>query len=297
MSVARPFLFIAHNRGVRAWALMVALSAVMIATLALTGDDVLQPAAFLIGAAAGPVGLLVATHRRTEVLNSVPAGTMLLTMVVGGAFALLVGGVFDTLLITRVNSWKILYVGPIEEIAKLILPVALALTGRYLTKLSGVALGMAAATGFAVLESMGYAYGALNAPGGLAGAETDLIMRGLTDPFTHQIWTGAACAVMFAAWQRRGRVSLSWSVVAILATVMALHSVFDLMQMSLPLPPLVTFPLTLLVMIPALVLFLRVTRDLTTTRPGRVPEQRSAPGAGSEPTEAPTESAPRGEPQ
>ena len=131
---------------------------------------------------------------------------------------------------------------------------------------------MASATGFAVLESMAYAYGVLNMPGGVVGAEIDLIKRGLTDPFSHQVYTGAACAVVFSVWQQRGRVSLSWSIVGILATVMALHSVYDFVQVSLALPALVTIPLTLLVMIPALVLFLRVTRDLTINQPGRHPD-------------------------
>ena len=266
-AIGRPFRFLKHNRGVRAFILMILLSAALLAALALTGNSALLPGAFFIGAAAGPAGVIVATQRRTGAFDSVSSGALLTTAVLGGGIALLIGGIFDSIAIGEAggSSPRILYVGPIEEAVKLIAPVAIAVTGRYLTKLSGVALGIASATGFAVLETMSYGFTALHQNGGgnLLGAELTFINRGLTDPFGHQVWTGAACAVMFAVWQRRGRVSFSWSILGILVTVMGLHSLNDFVEVVTFLPTIVQIPLSLAIMIIGLVIFLRVTRDLT----------------------------------
>jgi len=137
---------------------MLLFSAAFAAVAESTGNHAVIPAAFFYGAAAGPLALLLATHDRTGIGTAVPPMTLMSTALFGGGVALLLGGFYDALFIGHADSLKIVRVGFIEEPAKLVPVVALALTGRYLTKRAGVALGMAVATGFAVLESVAYAF-------------------------------------------------------------------------------------------------------------------------------------------
>ena len=55
-------------------------------------------------------------------------------------------------------------------------------------------IGVAVGTGFAVLETMGYAFVALLQSGGNVGAaEQTLFIRGLLSPAGHAAWTGLTC--------------------------------------------------------------------------------------------------------
>ncbi|HEY0695286.1 MAG TPA: PrsW family intramembrane metalloprotease [Kribbella sp.] len=87
-------------------------------------------------------------------------------------------------------------VGLIEEAAKLVVPVILVVFARhrYRSVASGIVIGIAVGTGFAVLETMGYAFVALIQSGGNVGAaEETLLIRGLLSPAGHAAWTGLAC--------------------------------------------------------------------------------------------------------
>jgi len=249
-----------RHRWFRLWLLMVGISAALVGVLEATGNHAVEPAAFLYGAAAGPLALLVATHDRTGIGRSVPASTLLGTVLFGGAAGLLFAGFFDAELISHLNSPRIVLVGFIEEPAKLLAPVAAALSGRYLTKASGVALGLASATGFAVLESMAYAFG--NLRGGVLQAETVVLMRGLTTPFGHLAWTGLVCAVAFGVWERRGRVVITPAIVAAFLVAAVLHSANDTVITRFRGVPAAVHLLYLLVAVVSYVLFHRVTRDL-----------------------------------
>jgi RsiW-degrading membrane proteinase PrsW (M82 family) len=225
------------------------------------GNPFVVPASFFFGAAAGPVAMLVATHDRIGIGTSAPTMTLVNTGLFGGGVALLIGSVWDELVIGHADAPAIVWVGFIEEPAKLVPVVAIALTGRHLSKRAGIALGMAVATGFAILESVAYAYSTLQHGNVFEGDET-LLVRGLVGPFGHLVWTGTVCAVAFAAWQRRGKVVVTPAIIGVLLLVCVLHSAYDALQTLDGIPYAVHF-LYLAVALVSYWIFRLFTRDLT----------------------------------
>ncbi|MFF0578897.1 PrsW family glutamic-type intramembrane protease [Streptosporangium saharense] len=248
------------------WIAMMALSASLIFMMEMVGNRAVMPAAFFYGAAAGPVALLVAIHDRTRIGDSVPGTTLVGMFLFGGGVALLLGGYFDALLISEKDSPTILRVGWIEEAAKFVPLLAVALTGTHLTKPAGVALGLSCATGFAIMESMSYAWKSIKQDSAVEAGMV-LFMRGLTTPFSHLAWTGLVCAVAFGVWQARRRVVLTSAVTAAFAAAAVLHSLNDgLLILDLPGGVRLFFPVVAAV---SYWLFHRATRDLG---PAKLPE-------------------------
>ena len=81
------------------------------------------------------------------------------------------------------------FIGLIEEAAKLIVPVALYLLWRPRDARGGVLIGIASGMGFATLETMGYGFQALLS-GGIAAVDQTLLLRALFVPAGHIAWTG-----------------------------------------------------------------------------------------------------------
>ncbi|MEU4407830.1 PrsW family glutamic-type intramembrane protease [Streptosporangium sp. NPDC023963] len=263
----RDHLRFYRHRWFKVWIALIVLSFSLIAMMQAAGNQALLPAAFFYGAAAGPLALLLAIHDRIHVATSVPPMTLMGMFLFGGGVALLLGGYFDALFISEKNSTSILRVGWIEEPAKLVPPLAVALTGRHLTKAAGVALGLSCATGFAIMESMAYAWKSIANHDGAVGAGTVLLLRGLSTPFSHLVWTGLVCAVAFGAWQVRGRAVVTLPVVAAFVAAATLHSLSDgLLVLDIPGPARLLF---LAVAAASYWLFHRATRDL---KPVPLPE-------------------------
>ncbi|MFE9773409.1 PrsW family glutamic-type intramembrane protease [Streptomyces sp. NPDC005931] len=256
------------RRWMRVWWATMALSLLLAAVAHSTGNSFVLPAAFFYGAAAGPIALLVATQDRTGIAASVPAVTLLGTFLFGGGVAIVLGGFFDALFVHPLDGPRILRVGFIEEPAKILTVIAVAAIGGYRTKRSGLALGLATATGFAVMESMAYALATV--PKGVFRAETVELVRGLTTPFGHLAWTGFFCAVAFGVWERRGRMVLTLPIAGVFLLVCLLHSLNDAL-LTLHDVPVAVHLLYGVVAATSYVLFHRSTRDLTGPSPHRVP--------------------------
>lgn len=254
-------------RWLRIWVLMVLTALGLVLVFEMTHNRAVVPGAIFYGAAAGPVAMLVATHDRTGIGESVPASTLLGTFLFGGGVGLMLAGLFNAQFIQDETGPQILAVGFIEETAKILVPLGIALTGQYLTKPAGVALGLSAATGFAVLESMSYGYVALDRSS-MIDAEGTLIARGLTTPFSHLAWTGLVCAIAFGVWQRHGKVVITRAVIGGWLLAAVLHSANDSLLTITRLPNwrLALYPVVALV---SLWLFLHFTRDLNRPRSAR----------------------------
>ncbi|WP_419995043.1 PrsW family glutamic-type intramembrane protease [Streptomyces boninensis] len=208
------------------WLSMTALAVLMAVIMLTTDNEAVVPAALFYGAAAAPLAFAMATHTRTGFATSVPPAALLGTFLFGGGASLALGGFLDEEFIQSTDGPRIFLVGFIEELAKFVPVLAIALAGRYLAVRSGVALGFATALGFAVLESMDYGLQSELADG-ITSAELTLIGRGLTEPFGHLAWTGLLCALAFTRWQKRGKVTLAPSVVGGYVLVALLHSAND----------------------------------------------------------------------
>jgi RsiW-degrading membrane proteinase PrsW (M82 family) len=251
----------------RTWLSMTLLAVLMAVIMLTTGNQAVVPAALFYGAAAAPLAFAMATHTRTAFALSVPPGVLLGMFLFGGGIALAFGGFFDAEFIRDVDGPAIMVVGFIEELAKFLPVLALAVTGRYLAVRSGVALGFAAALGFAVLESMSYGLQA-ELSDGITAAESTLIGRGLTEPFGHLAWTGLLCALAFTSWRRRGRVTLTAGFAGGYLLVALLHSANDaLLAYESDNPVLLLGYLA--VAVAGYVLFRLGTRGLTRTAPDR----------------------------
>ncbi|MCI3238714.1 PrsW family intramembrane metalloprotease [Streptomyces spinosisporus] len=258
----------------RTWLSMTVLAVLMSVVMLTTDNEAVVPAALFYGAAAAPLAFAMATHTRTGFATSVPPSVLLGMFLFGGGISLALGGFFDAEFIRDLNSPEILVVGFIEELAKFLPVLAMALTGRYLAVRSGVALGFATALGFAVLESMSYGLQAALSDG-ITAAEGTLIGRGLTEPFGHLAWTGLLCALAFTSWQKRGKVTLTAGLVGGYLLVALLHSANDgLLTYESENP--VLFLGYLAVAVTSYVLFRLGTRSLTLPTAAAQPQPRPA---------------------
>jgi RsiW-degrading membrane proteinase PrsW (M82 family) len=120
-------------------------------------------------------------------------------------------------------------VGPIEEFAKLLVPVAvyLAMRNRFRSELDGLLFGVAAGMAFAALETMGYELVSLiNSQGSLNAVDETILLRGLLSPAGHASWTGLITATLWRERERAGRAFTPTVAVFFLLSA-ALHSLWD----------------------------------------------------------------------
>jgi RsiW-degrading membrane proteinase PrsW (M82 family) len=114
--------------------------------------------------------------------------------------------------------------GPIEELAKLAVPLALyALSPRFRPPRVGLSLVLASAASLGVYEVAEYAY---EMPSDTPVAAT-LALRPLWDAPVHMVLTGIIGAVLWRTWRRHGGLALTPKAIGTVVGVMALHSFID----------------------------------------------------------------------
>ncbi|MGV8849517.1 MAG: PrsW family intramembrane metalloprotease [Propionibacteriaceae bacterium] len=185
------------------------------------------PTLLLIGSVTVPATVLLLEYAIGVGLEG--RGTLIIgTAVVAGIVGVTLAGAIENSL-TGTESQVYLGVAVIEEIAKMLVPLVIFLVARRRTAGMGLALGIAAGAGFAVLETMGYAFYALvSRGGGLAAMQETLQLRALLAPASHVTWSGL---VGWALWRLGSsptrRFAISGLVVAVAAAV-GLHYLWDL---------------------------------------------------------------------
>jgi RsiW-degrading membrane proteinase PrsW (M82 family) len=200
----------------------------VLAVLADTDNPNLVPTMILLGALVVPMTFVTfAAGRSGRWLLDGP--TLTGCLLFGGVVGIVVAGLLEYDAMRRLGVMPMLAVGLIEEAAKLIVPIALLVFAhrRYRSIATGVVVGVAVGTGFAILETMGYAFVALIQSGGSIGAaEATLFIRGLLSPAGHAAWTGIVCWGLwrFAA-QRSAKRFLGFAGMYLLAV--ALHTAWD----------------------------------------------------------------------
>lgn len=193
-----------------------------------TRDPLLLPTLILIGAAVVPVSFVVFVSGRRLVFG-VGGAVVGLTALLGGVLAVLTAGTLEYATLRALGAPSLLAVGLIEELAKLLVPAAVLLLSRGVRHpADGLLLGVAAGAGFAVAETMGYAFVALVRSGGdLSVVNTVLVDRGVLSPAAHMAWTGLAAAALWraasVAW--RGRAVAGF--VGVYLLVAAVHTAWD----------------------------------------------------------------------
>jgi protease PrsW len=200
----------------------------LLVTLLDTENPNYLPALILIGSAVTPAAFLAYAAGRATGWH-ISGGTLAATALFGGVIGTVTAGWLEYDTLRRLGVGAGLGVGFIEEAAKLIVPLlVLAATWRRRPgPADGLMVGMASGLGFAVLETMGYAFVALVRSGGSIGAvEQLLLVRGLLAPAGHTAWTGLVCAALWQAAARPGARSLLAPVATYLAVVV-LHTAWD----------------------------------------------------------------------
>jgi protease PrsW len=187
----------------------------------------LVPALILLGAAVVPVAFVAFVAGR-RLGFGVAGGAIGLTALVGGVVGVVTAGVleFDTL--HRLGVVPMLAVGLIEEAAKLIVPAILLLVLRPRHPADGLLLGVASGAGFAVLETMGYAFVVLiQSSGNLEAVDAVLYLRGVLSPAAHMAWTGIAAAALWHAADQRWSGRAFGGFVGAFVVAVALHTAWD----------------------------------------------------------------------
>lgn len=205
-----------------------ALYLAVLAVITDTDNPNLFPTLILLGALVVPLTFVTFAAGRSGrwVVDETTLGIALLF---GGVIGVIVAGLLEYDAMLRLDMLPMIAVGLIEEGAKLIVPLALVIFAgrRYRSVGGGIVIGIAVGTGFAVLETMGYAFVALIDSGGNIGAaEQTLLVRGLLSPAGHAAWTGLTCwGLWMLAVEPSGRRLLAFA--GLFALAVALHTTWD----------------------------------------------------------------------
>ena len=189
-----------------------------------TGNLNLVPSVIVLGAFLGPVAFVAWVYDRAR---EVPLPTLLICFVTGGALGVTGASLLEYRTMIELGALPTVAVGLAEESCKLIVPLAIFLTGRYRREADGLLIGVASGMGFAAFETMGYGLTALLVSQGRIDEVVKLLfVRGVLAPAGHAAWTGLMCAALWHARLRPG-VRSAAVVVGAFLTVVTLHALWD----------------------------------------------------------------------
>jgi len=196
--------------------------------LVITGNPTLVPSLLLLATLIIPVSFVVYLDGRSPDYD-VPLSVLLSCAVLGGVLGAALASVAEFDVMRRLGALPTVYIGLIEEGAKLLVPIAMLIFTRYRANpADGLLVGVAVGMGFAVLETLGYGFVTLLATGGdLTDAETQVLLRGVLSPAGHAAWTGLAAAAVWWASAQRWRLRGLAAAVGTFLLVVALHALWD----------------------------------------------------------------------
>lgn len=155
--------------------------------------------------------------------------TVLFCALLGGLIGTLAAGVLEHTTLSSPSLINLAWVGPIEEFAKLIVPIALfiIMRNRFRSELDGLLIGVATGMAFAALETMGYELVALvSSQGSLNALDETILVRGLLSRAGHASWTGLITATLWRERERTGKAFTPF-VVGFFLLAAVLHSLWD----------------------------------------------------------------------
>jgi protease PrsW len=222
----------AWTRRVPGWAALfgglLALLGLTVLTETVTRNPRLLPGLMALGAFAVPISF-VALVRSLLPGAGVPLRAVVTCFLSGGVIGTAAASLLEYNALRDFGVLPALLVGALEEPAKLLLPLLAFTVASHRRTADGLVLGVAAGTGFAAFETMGYALGALvGSHGSVSAAEDVLLVRGVLSPFCHPAWTGLACAALWWARNHRaGNAAVLLVAPAACLTAVLLHGAWD----------------------------------------------------------------------
>jgi RsiW-degrading membrane proteinase PrsW (M82 family) len=193
-----------------------------------TQNPNLVPALILLGAAVVPAAFVAFIAGRRLVF-AVRGGVVGATALIGGVIGVVAAGLLEYRTLQRLGVLPVLGVGLIEEAAKLIVPLVLLVAlRRDRHAADGLLIGVASGAGFAVLETMGYAFVVLiQSRGAIAVVQAVLFERGVLSPAAHMAWTGLAAAALWRAAVEHWRPRALGGFVVVFLVAVGLHTAWD----------------------------------------------------------------------
>lgn len=220
-------------RWLQVFVLGVILFVVANITLNFTKNVIYFPTVMMIGAFLVPVTFIVFFYQQEHQFDKSHTESiwpaLLVCAILGGLIGTMAAGTLESTTMSSKNPLTLLWVGPIEEFTKLIVPIVLyiVLRNRFNTELDGLLFGVAAGMSFAALETMGYELVTLvTTRGSLSALNSTIIIRGLLSPATHAAWTGLITATLWRERARTGKVFTIRSFIFFLIAAI-LHSLWD----------------------------------------------------------------------
>jgi protease PrsW len=250
------------------WLLVLAGGVILfILTLAatvVTGNTNYLPTLLLLGSFAVPVSFVAYFYeyvRHREI--SIPLLTTCL--IAGGVLGSIFAGVVEAGSLSTFNVAGLFGVGLIEEVAKLIFPVAMYIGWSYRHEADGLLFGVAAGMGFAALETMGYGLTALIDSNGDVNSLTQVLLaRGLLSPAGHAAWTGFVCAILWRQREKKRHMVIDLPVIGAFVAAILLHAAWNINASITPasaLGSLLSISVSVVIVIISLVLVLTRYRE------------------------------------
>ncbi len=194
--------------------------------LLVTDNPALFPTVVLLGSFMVPAAYVAFFYEHRH-LSELSLRTTILSFFYGGVLGVFAAAVLEPLVIWHLDLASDFAIGLIEECAKLLGVLVIARRERHEAELDGLILGVAAGTGFAALESTGYAFSAFVRSGGnLSLTVAVMLLRGLFAPVGHGTWTGMLAGVLFRE-STAGDFHLNRKVLGAYVSVGVLHGLWD----------------------------------------------------------------------
>lgn len=194
----------------------------------ITANTNYLPTLLLLGSFVVPVSFVTYFY---EYVKHREISIFLLTacLVAGGVLGSIFAGVVEAGTLGSLNVLGLFGVGLIEEAAKLIFPIAMYIGWRYRHEADGLLFGVAAGMGFAALETMGYGLTTLlDSNGDINSLTQVLLARGLLSPAGHAAWTGFVCAILWRQREKKGRLTINWTVIGAFLLAALLHALWNI---------------------------------------------------------------------
>jgi protease PrsW len=189
-----------------------------------TGNVNLVPGVIVVGAFLGPVAFVAYVYDRAP---EVPLPTLLVCFITGGAVGVTAASVLEYKTLIDLGALPTIAIGLCEETSKLLIPLAIFVSGRYRREADGLLIGVASGMGFAAFETMGYGLTMLLVSQGQIDEVVKLLLvRGVLAPAGHAAWTGVLCATIWHARLRPGWRAVA-AVIGAFMTVVVLHALWD----------------------------------------------------------------------
>jgi hypothetical protein len=212
------------------WLKILLTGAVMyVATLKVhqyTGNPYLVPTLVFVGNFLVPVSFVSFFYERRGIF-SVGMTDTALCFLYGGIIGTVTAALVEPFFMTPGNIRSSFIAGFIEELAKITGVIITARRRSYNSYKDGIILGAAAGMGFAAFESTGYTFAAfINSGGSLSYTVRIMLVRGITAPVGHGIWTAIFSGVLLNE-SVAGRFNFNSRVVYAYLTSALLHGLWN----------------------------------------------------------------------